>query len=256
MAFPFPYHPEVKLQAPPVAEVICQVRFPVILAINQEEPSAFQTKIRQRFPELTIQNSVQIQVTLPGIKWAPTQSLPSRNYQFSTPDDDARVNLTADFFAVTVTRYAGWQAFKRDLDLVQSAFREVYEPSYATRIGLRFTNRLTPTNTGLQTKQEVLGLLRPSLTGMLQEPLTTQMDGYVSQIILSGNDSKLALRTAAGRDSGSDFVLLDYDHYLDGRVPFDQISDRLDEFHQIIYNAFRWSLQDGALQRFEPLQNA
>lgn len=252
MAFPFPHQPEIRLQAAPVAEVICQVRFPSILAIMVEEPSAFQDKIRHHFPALTIQHPVQIQVAVPGASEVPAQPMLSRNYQFSTTEDDARVNLTADFFALTVTRYAGWQAFKRTLDRVQSAVEAVYAPSYATRIGLRYTNRLTPSSTRQQTMRDVLGLVRPSLTGLLQEHLGERIDGYVSQLILSTDDSKLALRTASGRDSGSEFFLLDFDHYTEGKVDFAQINARIDSFHQIIYNAFRWCLQEGALEHFDP----
>ena len=36
---------------PPLVEVICQLRFPTILAIGAQEPAAFQEAVRRDFPQ-------------------------------------------------------------------------------------------------------------------------------------------------------------------------------------------------------------
>ena len=60
MALNFPQHPDIPLSAPPLAEVICQVRFPPILRIVREEPSDFQERVRDRFPLLEVEQGVVV----------------------------------------------------------------------------------------------------------------------------------------------------------------------------------------------------
>lgn len=47
----FSKHPRTVYANAPTHEVICQFRFPVILAINDTEPTAFQDAIREDFPQ-------------------------------------------------------------------------------------------------------------------------------------------------------------------------------------------------------------
>ena len=47
---PFPESKRVVYQQNPLVEVICQIRFPTILQIGSEEPTAFQNSVRAEYP--------------------------------------------------------------------------------------------------------------------------------------------------------------------------------------------------------------
>lgn len=46
----FPVAPRVVYDKSPLVEVVCQLRFPTVLRIEAEVPSAFQEAVRSRFP--------------------------------------------------------------------------------------------------------------------------------------------------------------------------------------------------------------
>ena len=50
----FSSHPRTHYRNAPVHEVICQLRFPTILSINEAMPAAFQEEIRKEFPQFSV----------------------------------------------------------------------------------------------------------------------------------------------------------------------------------------------------------
>ena len=71
-------------------------------------------------------------------------------HRFRTLSEGSNVGLSIDFFALSTTAYTHWHDFKDNLDMVQKAVMQVYHPSVATRIGLRFINQFTFGNTGVK----------------------------------------------------------------------------------------------------------
>ena len=75
----------------PAHEVICQLRFPSILSINQVEPAEFQEDIRDAFPQYARRQD------LPPIVGGQTPPPPVTNYHFLSEDGRWKLNLTKDF---------------------------------------------------------------------------------------------------------------------------------------------------------------
>ena len=98
----------VQYENSPLAEVIFQVRFPNILRIASEEPSAFQEAIRKEFPLFSVNNNETV-VEINGQK----QSVgTTKNYQFISADGKSKVNLTNSFIAFSTLKYVRWELFK------------------------------------------------------------------------------------------------------------------------------------------------
>lgn len=119
-------------------EVIFQARFPEILRISNEEPVAFQDKIRKNdFPETKIKKS-----DLPaGIPDSVRKALGvEEEYSFFSDEHDYRVVLTKQFIALSCNKYTDYEDFEKRLQSVLDIFYEIYEPSYFRRIGLRYRN--------------------------------------------------------------------------------------------------------------------
>lgn len=155
----------------PVHEVICQLRFPSILAINDTEPAAFQELIREDFPQyarkvdMAPPKLVGMGGPNPQIQQAPGVT----NYHFLSADGRWKLNLTRDFIALSTLSYDSWEEFARLLDKPLAAFIKLYQPAYFQRVGLRYLNIITRSHLGLD-KTPWSQLITPSyIAPMLQE---------------------------------------------------------------------------------------
>ena len=102
-------HPRTHYAKAPVHEVICQLRFPTILSINQADPAEFQDRIRAVLPQYVKREEH------PAPK--PGQNAETvNNYHFLSADGKWKLNLTRDFIALSTLAYPGWEAFARMLD--------------------------------------------------------------------------------------------------------------------------------------------
>ena len=120
-------------------EVICQLRFPEILKIEAHEPADFQDAIRQAYP----QYGKKLEPLPPkNVGGKMVEQGTVNNYQFISADGAWKVSLTKGFIALSTTRYTRWEDFAKRLDVVLAAFIETYQPSYFSRVGLRYMNAL------------------------------------------------------------------------------------------------------------------
>jgi uncharacterized protein (TIGR04255 family) len=254
MAINFPHRSEIRLNSPPLIEVVCQVRFPAILKIAKEEPSDFQEVVRERFPQIELEQGVRVEFPGPGILDKPSTRLQPRIYHFRTINEQTAISLTADFFALSTYQYTHWGDFSEGLAFTNDAMQQIYRPAYATRIGLRYINRLNFDNTGSQTTEELLGLLRLETTAMLQGEVWQDADSLLCQLAFSQEEAILNVRLAKETgDDGLPAFLLDFDYFERGKLKLDDLVDRCERYHRIIYDVFRWCLLDESLVRFNPI---
>jgi len=132
-------------------EVICQLRFPTILTINNVEPADFQEIIRDEFP----QYARRADTPAPKITGLGTanarleQQAPVTNYHFISADNKWKLNLTRDFISLSTLEYTGWEDFARHLDRPLASFIRLYKPAYFQRVGLRYVNVFSRQKLGL-----------------------------------------------------------------------------------------------------------
>src|SRR5438128_2527221 len=116
----------------PLESVICQVRFPTILRVESELPSAFQDRIRETFPIFNESSAEEIGIPPEVAKVLGRQfaeAMPGRNYNFSSEDGTWPVSLTRDFLALTCRKYERWEGFKEQFEISLSAFLAEYKPN-------------------------------------------------------------------------------------------------------------------------------
>ena len=255
MPLSFPQFEHVPLKKPPLQEVICQVRFPLILRIGQGAPAEFQDAIRERFPEFETEQALLIEA-VPGEPLRPAGVKPP-THRFRNSDGSRMVSLGVDFYALSTTRYESWQSFANDLNFITEAILSVYRVPYATRIGLRYINTLNTENTGYEAfDPEVLDMLRPELTNLLRSEVFQELDYGLADLRTKHGDGSFTFRSGIvrDRDSGQPSFLLDFDRYTEQQVSLSPVSliERCDEYHALIYNAFRWCLLENELEVFNP----
>ena len=254
MALNFPRQPELRLQRSPLTEVICQVRFPPILRIANEEPADFQEFVRREFPRFEREEGYlfQLQFSGAGMAESPAARQPSRLYRFRSADQQTIITLSTDFYALSTTAYTVWDDFSRNLMLAHEAVRTVYRPEFSTRIGLRYVNELIPSHLGLSSLDDVISLLRPELTSMIHTDAWSMPTEMLCQLLLEDSNGKLGLRFGTKVTPDEPVFILDFDYYDDRELPFDSIISRCQQYHTIIYDAFRWCIRDEKLNVFQP----
>lgn len=251
MAFRFPAKSEIALARSPLAEVVCQVRFPIILKISQETPVEFQEQIRSRFPELSLERGLHLRAPTIGRQEDIAADIQPVVYRFSSADDLTTLSLAADFFAVTTTGYTHWRDFKHELDFAHQMVERVYQPARATRIGLRYINRLTLENTQTASALELIELLNPDLTATLRTDLFNTISGVAHQMTFSDGTVRLNLRVVYRIENDDPEIFLDLDAFEAGKLELASLMQRVEEFHTAIHDAFRWCLKDESLARFQ-----
>ncbi|MEG1658615.1 MAG: TIGR04255 family protein [Oscillibacter sp.] len=154
----------------PAHEVICQLRFPAILHINNTEPADFQEAIRADFPQyarrqdLSAPKVTGLGTPNPQVEQQP----PVTNYNFLSADGQWKLNLTQNFIALSTLHYPGWEDFARQLDKPLAAFIRLYKPAYFERVGLRYVNIFSRETLGLKGAKWA-ELFAPSYIGPLGE---------------------------------------------------------------------------------------
>ena len=220
-------------------EVICQLRFPTILTINNVEPADFQERIRGDFPQYA-----RKQDALPPklVNGKPEPQPPVTNYNFLSADGRWKLNLTKDFIALSTLSYPGWEEFARMLDKPLASFIQLYHPAYFQRVGLRYLNILSRNAlelTGTPWRQ----LIAPAYLGALAEPDVEEDKllscGYDMQLKL---DSSCAAKIHAGtgrvKTSGANAVqdpeikfIFDMDLSMAGNTPCGMAAAALETLH-------------------------
>jgi uncharacterized protein (TIGR04255 family) len=250
MPLAFPSFDHVTLQNPPLKEVVCQIRFPIILKLG-ESPIDFQEAIRDRFPNFGVEHGVAFEVSSDPNQSINPQVIP-KVYRFLDEDETRTVSLSAGFYALSTTRYSGWQSFVSDLKFISERVLSIYKPRFTTRIGLRYINVLNANNTQASSFVDVLRILRPEITALVVAREFQEPDFSLTHVRTRHEDGIFSFRSGIFREENTLSFLLDFDQYFEEQIELniDDLLQRCDRFHTLLYNAFRWSFRDGTLPTF------
>jgi len=248
----FPQREDVRLQRAPLAEVICQVRFPPILRIASEQPAAFQERVRERFPQLAVEQGVVVHMEPLGTM-PPSAKPEPRIFRFKSPDGNTGVSLQLNFYALSTISYTHWRDFLELLRLVNQAACEVYDIPYAVRVGLRYINHLTLENTGANNVAELWEILRPELTMLLRGDCWDEPLEMLNNLLLAGGENERLTLRSGFRSGEKPVFLLDFDHFSEGNIALEDLLTLCQRYHDVIYNAFRWCIQEEKLAVFAPI---
>ena len=166
MTEPLPLNPtptsEVPLPRAPLERVLAQARFPPILAIRDPDKVAvLQEALRETYPNLSQDQVHSIELSggeTPNIRQGLIWRLADRE-----KNPDWRVSLGVDFVALETSSYDSRDDFLGRLRAVLSAVEQAFKPASATRLGLRYIDRLTD-----EAVDRVDELIRPAVLGIIR----------------------------------------------------------------------------------------
>ena len=244
-----------------LAEVICQLRFPEILAIGAKEPVEFQEAIREDFPQfLRRQEMPAPKLTgVPGNMTVQNQK-PVTNYQFVSSDGVWRVNLTNQFISLTCAKYTCWEDFASHLDKPLAAFIRVYKPAYFERVGLRYLNFISRFSLGLE-GVPFSQLIAPCYLGPLaeedvMESASTRNSVDCEMAIRGGCRVKIhagpGLVKRGGKEDKEVKFIFDQDLYMPGQLQLNLAAGALQTLHSQADSIFRGAITQRLHEAMEP----
>lgn len=233
----------VKFKKSPLREVVYQINFPPILAIEANVPSDFQDAVRDKFidynEQIEQENQILINPSIPQNNPV-FSSKPIRKIHIFTSDDGFwKLSLAKNMLSLSTLRYDVWEdmveCFKRPLE----ALIKVYKPSFCNRVALRYIDVID---------REIIGLsgvawnelLNPHICGCLGYQSNDNFEVQASKVeaLLQFEEGTLKLtagignkRFRDGKAKGCVFIL-DCDYSRVGKFSIDAINDVSENIHE------------------------
>jgi uncharacterized protein (TIGR04255 family) len=187
------------------------------------------------------------------------QAVPAgRNHEFASEDGKWKVNLTRTFIALTSTDYSKWETFRGWLETPWSALEKEYEPSYYTRVGLRYVNVIRRSSLGLRDCPWT-ELVSQEIGGMLSSERTTAAVRGIQnlqEIAWEGGsepDCRVTARLLKTLDQDNErCLLLDADFFDNSRSSKEEAEGTLDVFNRRARNLLRALITDKLHDAMEP----
>jgi uncharacterized protein (TIGR04255 family) len=246
---------EVPLPNAPLVRVICQVRFPPILAIrNPDRTSVFQEMLRGAYPILKQDRTQNVNLAA-ALIWRLTSS---------REDPYWRVSLGVDFVALETTAYDSRNDFLSRLRSVLCSLETAFHPTDVSRLGLRYIDRLTGNaveRLGELIHPMALGILQPSTDsntalGAATVHVLTEAHFLAQEGQIQARWGKVPQNTTydptALEPVDEISWVLDLDMFTAEPQPFSQdaLLDRTESFAERIYAVFRQIVNDAFLMYY------
>jgi len=262
----FSDRPRTLYRNAPAHEVICQLRFPTILSINNVEPADFQEAIRDTFPQYARRQDAQPPkiAAAGGPNVQVTPQAPVTNYHFLSEDGRWKLNVTRDFIALSTLRYDCWEEFAQYLDKPLASFIRIYKPAYFQRVGLRYVNVFSRVRLGLEDVPWGT-LFAPAYAGALAEADVREEDclNYGCDLLVKLDSGSCRAKVHAGlgrlqnkapntpQDPEVKFIL-DLDLSMGDNVPCTMAAGALETLHIHGGRIFEGALTDRLREALEP----
>jgi uncharacterized protein (TIGR04255 family) len=233
-------------------EVVFQANFSEIMKISQEVPSKFQDIVRKKgYPEF----SENIPLLPPSMPKELEEAVSANKvFRFFSEEKDWQISLANNFIALACSgNYRNYADLKDKVREVLQTFSEIYDPSYFTRIGLRYrdiANRASLPHTKQKVEAFIPKHIFPELTASVAEDIETL------QKVSSFNDGNIkanvihVLSEVSGKFRGKEFAdeksyIIDVDCFSESRIEgINNVLTKCDIFRRLSWNIFQWSITD------------
>ena len=257
--------PRVHYDKAQLAEVICQLRFPAILAISAKEPVDFQDAIRSMFPRYAArQEQPAPKITGLGTPAAKLeQGQPITNYNFISADGKWKLNLTSNFISLSTVAYTSWEEFGQKLDQPLAQFIRLYQPAFFQRIGLRYVNLFSRKALELEGEPWSDLFTEPYLGILTEEDVSENSTVQCTVNFDTALDSSCRVKAHAGpgmmkqqnpnapQDQEVKFVL-DFDLYMGGEIQPMLAAGALETLHGHSTALFQGAITEKLHRAMEP----
>jgi uncharacterized protein (TIGR04255 family) len=256
----FPTAERIELQNPPLELVVCQVRFPIVLGLaNNQPPEAFHRAIRADYPATRRGHRAEAHALIEASAEPFVRTSKSTFWVFEDKDGHWTVSLGAEFLALETRRYRQFNEFVERFLRLTGLAAETYGITLRDRLGLRYLDQVgharqpfLPQGWTAAINPELLPLRRFCGEGEPQmNHFQTRFSFAPKQMLSLG----IALFDRGFPGADEDTLILDFDCFSEHRDTLDGIRDDLFRFKEVTYNAFRWAFGD-LIRFFTPANTA
>jgi uncharacterized protein (TIGR04255 family) len=247
---------EVPLANAPLIRVIAQLRFPLVIAIEQRDFIApFQEAIRKAYPILRQEQTQQLVF---GPQMAAPAAQQSTAWRFGSENGEWRVSLTPDFLALETTKYKSRTDFLERLSVVTRALAEHIQPKLVDRLGIRYIDRLEADALG-----RMVDLIRPELRGIVGTPLSKYILHTINETVLEHEEAQMIVRwgqlppnvtvdPGAIEPLSQPSWILDLDMFNKKPFPFsnERVLAEATRYAERLYAFFRWAVTPEFLRQY------
>ena len=261
----FPEAERVLYKNNPLVEVICQLRYPTILRIRERQLSGFQERVRKDYPVYSEQEpSIGVPPQAPKelaaiIEQMNIPIIPPMLviHRFSTKDSQRFISLRDEFIALAETKYERWESFIEEVMKIESALKEVYDPAFYSRIGLRYRDIISRRALGL-TDIGWQDLLQPYIIAELGiKDVSDAIERIQTRTIIKTSEIPNGQITlihgiTKSPESGEECYAIDADFSVERKEGIDEPFEILDRFNRLAGRLFRWAITERLHSSMEP----
>ena len=237
-------------------EVAFQAQFPDIVKILQEEPGDFQDILRKNgYPEY--EAGIPI---LPHGGYRELEAAVSgeKIHRFSSEEKDWELSLKKDSIELSCSaNYKNYTDFKEKFKDILEFFQKVYEPSYFSRIGLRYRNMVNKIFLP-HIERDIKDFIPEHIFPILSTPQATDLKHLQKVYQFDDGDTKANVIYVLSEISGSfgkkelkdeESYIIDIDCFVEKNIEgINNVFARCDEFNRNVWNIFQWSITDALRQ--------
>lgn len=251
----FPESTRVVYEITPLKEVICQVRFPPILAIGATDPADFQERIRSTYPYYDRVEEVPPEVAVLAKQLGIKPQKSDDVHVFKTEDDNRSIHLANDRLSIIDSSYKRWEPFHNLITEAISALEAVYKPAFYLRIGLRYINLVSREELDLS-DVNWSELINPRLAGIFADTDighdVSEASSHVLISVKDGDHVRLRHGLARPTDVAIFGYLIDADFFTTQKEGGSGAHGKLALFNRIAGQLFRWAINDRLHQALKP----
>lgn len=242
----------------PIAEVVCQARFPSLPAFTDSLPEPLKIRLADLgYTKESKEQSFSIALTI----GAGAQNAPKllNIFHFDSEATQHRVSICSDFIALTCTKYSSWDDFRPHFVNAYQTLGDYLAQATPTRLGLRYKDLIERESIGLD-DAPWSDLIAPFLLGPLalyslsdqQATADDSLTTFVSQATIRLDDCMLLLQSSLLRSMDGDRTafLIDSDFFVEASDnqtlsgKREDLSEALTRLHTNAGSLFRRSITE------------
>lgn len=244
----------------PLIEVVCQLRFPTILRINNQQPVDFQEEIRFDYPVYENTKSLSVPSDLTNLveQFGLPLNLQETVHRFKSENLQWQLSLSQNYIMIATTEYERYEEFRAKFKKALEIFEKIYNSSFYSRVGLKYRDLIIRSNLNIK-DTEWTKLIPTHIASELYTPeFSDSIETLIKNLQIVIDGGKLAfnhgLVMAQDQDKGiqEQAYLIDSDFYIEGRITKEDVWNTIDKFKYSAGRFFRWCITDELHKAMEP----
>ncbi|KAF3888834.1 MULTISPECIES: TIGR04255 family protein [Nostocales] len=254
-----PNYERVIYEYNPLIEVIAQLRFPTILRITSQQPVDFQDSVRFDYPIFEASRNLPIPNELSNLLTQFSSNITNDlTYHFKSEDLSWQLSIDKDSITLVTTKYERYENFIKKFKIAVEIFEKIYNPSFYSRVGLRYRDLIIRSKLNIQ--KEWAELIPKHIASELYTPeIADSLQNFIKNLQIKTEFGQvnfnhgLVMVRDTEKAVDETAYLLDADFFTEGKIERGEyLWNILNQSNRTARNLFRWSITDDLYRAMRP----